>query len=37
VADALDFVHRAMAAAPGLGKGHGPLNHFVEAGPKLPR
>jgi hydroxymethylpyrimidine/phosphomethylpyrimidine kinase len=34
VADALDFVHRAMAAAPGLGRGHGPLNHFVEARPK---
>jgi hydroxymethylpyrimidine/phosphomethylpyrimidine kinase len=33
VADALDFVHRAMAAAPGLGRGHGPLNHFVEASP----
>ncbi len=31
VSDALDFVHRAMAAAPGLGKGHGPLNHFVAA------
>lgn len=31
VADALDFVHRAMAAAPGLGGGHGPLNHFVPA------
>ena len=31
VADALDFVHRAMAAAPGLGRGHGPLNHFVAA------
>ncbi len=31
VADALDFVHRAMVAAPGLGRGHGPLNHFVEA------
>jgi hydroxymethylpyrimidine/phosphomethylpyrimidine kinase len=27
---ALDFVHRAMATAPGLGQGHGPLNHFVE-------
>jgi len=26
---ALDFVHRAIAAAPGLGRGHGPLNHFV--------
>jgi hydroxymethylpyrimidine/phosphomethylpyrimidine kinase len=31
VDDALDFVHRAMAAAPGLGHGHGPLNHFVPA------
>jgi hydroxymethylpyrimidine/phosphomethylpyrimidine kinase len=31
VQDALDFVHRAIAAAPGLGRGHGPLNHFVEA------
>ncbi len=31
VEDALDFVHRAIAAAPGLGKGHGPLNHFVPA------
>ena len=29
VEDALDFVHRAMAAAPGLGAGHGPLNHMV--------
>lgn len=28
---ALDFVHRAMAAAPGLGAGHGPLNHFVHS------
>ncbi len=27
---ALDFVARAIAAAPGLGAGHGPLNHFVE-------
>ena len=32
VEDALDFVHRAMGAAPGLGSGHGPLNHLV-AGP----
>jgi hydroxymethylpyrimidine/phosphomethylpyrimidine kinase len=31
VADALDFVHRALAAAPGLGSGHGPLNHFAAA------
>jgi hydroxymethylpyrimidine/phosphomethylpyrimidine kinase len=29
VADALDYVHRAIAAAPGLGGGHGPLNHTV--------
>src|SRR6266540_4813804 len=36
VADALDFVHRAMAAAPGLGKGHGPLNHFVPGPPRPP-
>jgi len=34
VTDALDFVHRAIAAAPGLGAGHGPLNHFVEARPR---
>jgi hydroxymethylpyrimidine/phosphomethylpyrimidine kinase len=31
VEDALDFVHRAMATAPGLGSGHGPLNHFAAA------
>jgi hydroxymethylpyrimidine/phosphomethylpyrimidine kinase len=30
VEDGLDFVHRALAEAPGLGRGHGPLNHFVE-------
>jgi len=37
VEDALDFVHRAIAAAPGLGseRGHGPLNHFVPA-PRRP-
>jgi hydroxymethylpyrimidine/phosphomethylpyrimidine kinase len=28
---ALDYVHRAIKAAPGLGKGHGPLNHMVPA------
>jgi hydroxymethylpyrimidine/phosphomethylpyrimidine kinase len=33
VEDALDFVHRAIRAAPGIGAGHGPLNHFVEAPP----
>jgi hydroxymethylpyrimidine/phosphomethylpyrimidine kinase len=31
VEDGLDFVHRAIAAAPGLGGGHGPLNHLVPA------
>jgi hydroxymethylpyrimidine/phosphomethylpyrimidine kinase len=31
VADALAFVHRAIATAPGIGQGHGPLNHWVEA------
>jgi hydroxymethylpyrimidine/phosphomethylpyrimidine kinase len=38
VADGLDFVHRAIAAAPGLGDpgGHGPLNHFVPAPPRPP-
>ncbi|MFO7894400.1 MAG: bifunctional hydroxymethylpyrimidine kinase/phosphomethylpyrimidine kinase [Longimicrobiales bacterium] len=35
VADALDFAHRAIAEAPGLGAGHGPLNHFVPARPGL--
>jgi hydroxymethylpyrimidine/phosphomethylpyrimidine kinase len=35
VADGLDFVHRAIAAAPGLGSGHGPLNHHVAA-PRTP-
>ena len=29
VRSALDYVDRAIAAAPGLGSGHGPLNHFV--------
>lgn len=29
VHDGLDFVRRAMLAAPGLGHGHGPLNHRV--------
>ncbi len=33
VTDALDFVQRAIALAPGLGSGHGPLNHFVAAPP----
>jgi hydroxymethylpyrimidine/phosphomethylpyrimidine kinase len=29
---ALDYVARAIAAAPGLGGGHGPVNHFVDPG-----
>jgi hydroxymethylpyrimidine/phosphomethylpyrimidine kinase len=29
VSDALDYIQRALAAAPGLGGGHGPLNHAV--------
>ena len=36
VAHGLDFVHRAIAAAPGLGGGLGPLNHMVDA-PKAAR
>jgi len=31
VEDALDFVHRAIQQAPGLGSGSSPLNHFVPA------
>ena len=31
VEHALDYVHRALAAAPGLGHGHGPLGHGVPA------
>ncbi|HUQ47081.1 MAG TPA: bifunctional hydroxymethylpyrimidine kinase/phosphomethylpyrimidine kinase [Gemmatimonadaceae bacterium] len=30
---ATDFVHEAIAAAPGLGAGNGPLNHFVDGSP----
>lgn len=29
VRESLDYVHRAIATAPGLGAGHGPLNHFA--------
>ena len=36
VANGLDFVHRAIAAAPGIGGGFGPLNHTVPA-PKAAR
>ncbi|MEN8374528.1 MAG: bifunctional hydroxymethylpyrimidine kinase/phosphomethylpyrimidine kinase [Gemmatimonadota bacterium] len=35
VGDALDYVTRAIETAPGLGAGHGPLNHLV-AGPSAP-
>lgn len=31
VTDGLDFLHRAIAAAPGIGAGHGPVNHMVAA------
>ena len=31
VGHALDYVHRAIAAAPGLGRGRGPLDHSVRA------
>jgi hydroxymethylpyrimidine/phosphomethylpyrimidine kinase len=31
VADGLDYVYRAIAAAPALGGGHGPLDHTVAA------
>jgi hydroxymethylpyrimidine/phosphomethylpyrimidine kinase len=31
VADGLDYLHRAIAAAPGFGAGHGPVNHMVAA------
>lgn len=31
VSSGLEFVHRAMVEAPGLGAGHGPLNHTVRA------
>jgi hydroxymethylpyrimidine/phosphomethylpyrimidine kinase len=37
VVDGLDFVHRAMARAPGLGGGHGPLDHTDTAPPPPPR
>lgn len=35
VAAAVDYVARAIATAPGLGHGNGPINHFVQ--PSLPR
>jgi hydroxymethylpyrimidine/phosphomethylpyrimidine kinase len=33
---AVDFVARAIASAPGLGAGHGPVNHFVAAERSRP-
>ncbi len=36
VGDALDYVARAIAAAPRLGQGHGPLNHGVPAAHRSP-
>jgi hydroxymethylpyrimidine/phosphomethylpyrimidine kinase len=36
VADGLDFVHVAIATAPGIGAGHGPLNHFAPSPPYPP-
>ena len=33
VEEALAYVGRALLAAPGLGSGHGPLNHHVPAAP----
>jgi len=29
VSTAIDYVHAAIETAPGLGRGHGPLNHFA--------
>ncbi len=31
VPDALDYLYRALQSAPGLGRGHGPLNHRAAA------
>jgi hydroxymethylpyrimidine/phosphomethylpyrimidine kinase len=31
----LDYVHEAIRSAPGLGSGHGPLNHFAGAGAEV--
>lgn len=33
VAEARDYLTRALRAAPGLGHGHGPLEHFVSPSP----
>jgi len=31
VGSSIEFVHEAIATAPNLGSGHGPLNHFVSS------
>ena len=36
VEHALDFVHRAMMSAPNLGRGNGPLNHFLTVPQPVP-
>jgi hydroxymethylpyrimidine/phosphomethylpyrimidine kinase len=38
VGDAVAYVHRAIEMAPGLGRGRGPLNHFLTpaATPESP-
>ena len=33
---AVDFVWRAIAEAPGIGEGHGPVSHFVHTGLSAP-
>ena len=33
VQSAIDYVHAAIASAPSLGAGHGPLNHFAVGSP----
>jgi hydroxymethylpyrimidine/phosphomethylpyrimidine kinase len=33
VGEARDYLDRALAEAPGIGRGHGPLNHFPAAHP----
>ena len=37
VAEAIEFVHLALESAPGLGSGHGPLNHFAGSAPTKSR
>ena len=37
VSDGIAFVHDAIRSAPGLGRGHGPLNHFTPRSSSEPR